>query len=230
MSGWWNQLSPFTRLLAFAVTVVLAFAVAMSIGAVAALMVSGNVSWPIAETTRPDEPSPSGGQGKSAQHKQSDAGLAQQQNTGAKRGQATPHDEQATYVDKVRDVQADAVEAFLDSHKKLQRYDALTSGDVEKMQANQAALKRLADQASALGAPHKYREHKAEFLSAIEELHRAAQLAHTLAADPISATGADFEHYDHLVDEADASLQRSNEILGKDYETIEGAKGVSGSQ
>jgi hypothetical protein len=230
MSGWWNQLSPFRRLLAFAVAVILAFAVALGIGAVAALMVSGNVSWPIAETTRPDEPSTSGGQDKLAQYEQTDAGLTQQQDSGAKRGQAAPQDERATYVDKVRDIQADAVEAFLDSHKKLQRYDALTSGDVEKMQANQAALKGLADQASALSAPHKYRKHKDVFLSAIDELHQAVQLAYTLAADPISATGTDFEHYDHLVNEADASLQRSDEILGKDYKTIEGAKGVSISQ
>ena len=120
--------------------------------------------------------------------------------------------------------------AFLDSNKRLQRYDALTSGDVEKMQANQAALKGLADQASALSAPQKYKEHKDTFLSAIDELHQAAQLAYALAADPISTTQADFDHYDHLVNEAAASLQRSNEILGKDYKTIEGAKGVSISQ
>jgi len=208
------------------VAAILAFVMAASVGAVAALLVSGNESAPIGETTRPDESSPSGEQGESAQYKQRDADHAQQQNTGAKRGQATPHDEQATYVDKVRDVQADAVEAFLDSHKKLQRYDALTSGDVEKMQANQAALKGLADQASALSAPQKYRKHKDVFLSAIDELHQAVQLAYTLAADPIAATGTEFEHYDHLVNEADASLQRSDEILGKDYKTIEGAKGV----
>jgi hypothetical protein len=230
MSGRWNQLYPFRRLLAFAVAVILAFAVAFSIGAVAALMVSGKVSWPIAKTTRPDEPGTSGGQNKPAQHKQADAGLAQKQDSGAKRTQAAPQDERATYVEKVRGIQADAVEAFLDSHKKLQHYDALTSGDVEKMQANRAALKGLADQASALSAPHKYRKHKDVFLSAIDELHQAVQLAYTLAADPISATGTDFEHYDHLVDEADASLQRSDEILGKDYKTIEGVKGVSTSQ
>jgi hypothetical protein len=227
MSEWWNQLSPFTRLLAFAVTVVLAFAVAMGIGAVAALMVSGNVSWPIGETTRPDESSPSGEQGESAQYKQRDADHAQQQKSGAKRGQATTQDAQTTYVNEVEDIQADAVETFLDSYKKLQRYDALTSGDVKKVQANQAALKGFADQAGALDAPTKYEEHKDTFLSAIDELYQAAQLAYALAADPISATNSDFDRYDHLVDEADASLQRSNEILGKDYKTIEG---VSTSQ
>ena len=230
MSGRWNQLSPFTRLLAFAVAIILALVMAMGIGAVAALVVSGNVGWPIGETTRPDESSPPGERGKSAQHKQADADLAQQQKSGAKQGHATPQVEQTTYVNEVGVIQANAVEAFLDSHRKLQRYDALTSGDIEKMQANQAALKGLADQASALSAPQKYREHKDVFLSAIDELHQAAQLAYTLVADPISATGADFDHYDHLVNEAAASLQRSDEILGRDYKTIEGAQGGSISQ
>jgi hypothetical protein len=31
------------------------------------------------------------------------------------------------------------VAAFSDSHEKLLRYDTLTSGDIEEMQANQAA-------------------------------------------------------------------------------------------
>jgi hypothetical protein len=61
-------------------------------------------------------------------------------------------------------------------------------------------------------------------------LHQAAKLAYALAADPISATQADFDRYDHLVDEAAADLQRSNEFLGKDYKTIEGVQGVSTSQ
>ena len=108
----------------------------------------------------------------------------------------------------------------------LLRYDALTAGDVEKMQADQAALERFADQAGALSAPQKYKEHKDLFRSAIEELHQATRLAYVLAADPIAATQADFDHYDHLVNEAAADLQRSNEILGKDYKTIEGVKGV----
>lgn len=230
MRGRWNQLSPFARLLAYAVAAILAFVMAASVGAVAALLVSGNESAPTRETTRPEESSPPGEQGKSAQHEQADTDLAQQRYSGAKQGQATPQDEQNTYVDEVGEIQANSVEAFLDSHEKLLRYDALTSDDVEKMQANQAALKGFADQARALNAPQKYTEHKDVFLSAIDELRQAAQLAYILAADPISATKADFDHYDHLVNEAAASLQRSNEILGKDYKTIEGVQGVSTSQ
>jgi hypothetical protein len=112
----------------------------------------------------------------------------------------------------------------------LLRYDTLTSGDVEKLQADNAALSRYAGQARGLSAPQKYKEHKDVFRSAIDELHQATQLAYVLAADPVSATQADFDHYDHLVNEAAADLQRANEILGKDYKTIEGVKGVSTSQ
>ena len=97
------------------------------------------------------------------------------------------------------------------------------------MQANEAALQGFADQASDLNAPQKYREQKIAFLSAIDELHQAAQLAYALAVDPISATQDDFEDYDRIVNEAAAGLQQSNEILGKDYKTIEGVHRVSTS-
>jgi hypothetical protein len=206
MSGRWNRLSSVTRLLAYAVAAILAFVMAASVGAVAALLTSGNASPPIGETTRPDASSPPGEQGNFAQH------------------------DQTTYVDEVGEIQANSVDAFLDSHEKLLRYDALTSDDVEKMEANQATLKRSVDQAEALNAPQKYKKHKDVFRSAIDELHQAAQLAYVLAADPISAAQADFDHYDHLVNEAAEDLQRANEILGKDYETIEGVKRVSTSQ
>jgi hypothetical protein len=229
MSGRWNQLSPFTRLLAYAVAAILMFVLAGGLGAVAALVVSGDVSSLTGGRARPEESSPQGGQGKFAQHKQKDADVTQRY-SGAKKEQAKPQVKQITYVQDVGEIQANSVGAFLDSNKKLLRYDALTSGDVEKMQADQAALKGFAGQASALSAPQKYGEHKHVFLSAIDELHQAAQLAYALAADPVSATEADFDHYDHLVHEADAGLQRSNEILGRDYKTIEGAQAVSLSQ
>jgi hypothetical protein len=230
MRGRWNRLSPFARILAYAVAAILAFVMAASVGAVAALLVSGNASLPIGETTRPDESSLAGEQGKSAQYEQADTDLAQQQDSGAKQRQATPQDRQTTYVDEVGEIQANSVDAFFDSHEMLLRYDTLTSGDVEKLRADQADLKGFAGQAEALGAPQKYEEQIEVFRSAIDELHQAAQLAYVLAADPISATQADFDRYDRIVDEAAADLQRSNEILGKDYKAIEGIKGVSTSQ
>src|SRR5215217_7745172 len=230
MSGRWNQLSPFARLLAFAVVAILAFGMAAGIGAVAALVVSGNLSALSGERARPDESSAPGEQVESTQHEQADAAVAQQNYSGAKREQTTPQDEQTTYVDEVGEIQANSVDAFLNSYEKLLRYDALTSGDIEKMQGNQAALQRFADQASNLNPPRKYTDQREAFLSAIDELHQATQLAYVLAADPISATQDDFDHYDHLVNEAATDLQRSNEILGKDYRTIEGVRGVSTSQ
>jgi hypothetical protein len=213
----------------YAVAFILAFVMAAGIGAVGALVISGDVSPPTGERTRPNEVSPRGEQGKSAQHKEAGADLAQQ-HSGPARGHTTPQDTETTYVDEVGEIQANSVETFLDSHNRLLRYDALTSSDVEKMQANQAALKGFANQASALSAPQKYKEHKDVLLSAIDELHQATHLAYDLAADPVSATKADVVRYDHLVNEAAASLQQSNEILGKGYKTIEGVQGVSTAQ
>ena len=229
MSGGWNQRSQSTRLLVYAVVAISLFVLAVGMGAVTALVMSGNIGSPTGERTRLDESSPPGEQGRSAQPKQADAGVSQQQNSGAKRGQVTPQERQTTYVDEVGEIQAGSVEAFLDSHEKLLRYDALTSGDVEKMQANQAALHGFADQANDLRAPQKYTEQDDAFLSAIDELHQAAQLAYALAADPISATQADFDDYDRLVDEAAAGLRKSNKILGKDFKTIDGIHRVGTS-
>jgi hypothetical protein len=227
MSGWWNQRSQSTRLLVYAVAAILAFVMAASVGAVAALVVRGNLSFPAGERARPEEPSPAGEQGKTPQRQQADADRPQQEKAGAERGQAASQDKQNTYVHRVGEIQANSVEVFLDSHEKLLRYDSLTAGDIEEMQANQAALQGFADQASDLRAPQRYREQKDAFVSAIDELHQAAQLAYALASDPISATQADFDDYDRLVDEAAAGLQRSNQILGKDFEGIEGVREVS---
>jgi hypothetical protein len=230
MSGRWNQLSPITRLLAYAVAAILAFVLAVGLGAVAALMVSSNVRSSAGDKTIPDESSWEGEQTKPAQPEHTNTEPSRQQYQDPKRGPATPQDRQTTYVDEVGEIQAGSVDAFLDSHELLLRYDSLTSDDVEKMQADQATIKGFADRAGALRAPQKYKEHEAVFRSAIDELHQATQLAYILAADPISATQANFDHYDQLVNEAAADLQRANEILGKDYKTIEGVKGVSTSQ
>ena len=230
MSGWWNQRSQSTRLLVYAVAAILLFVVAASVGAAASLLVGGDLGWPTGERSGPGEPNPASERGKPPQRQQGDADRPQQEGAGAKREQTTPQDRQTTYVDEVGEIQAGSVDAFFDSHEMMLRYDTLTSGDVEKLQADKAALSRYADQAGGLSAPQKYKEHKDVFRSAIDELHQATQLAYVLAADPISATQDDFEHYDHLVNEAAAGLQQSNEILGKNYKTIEGVKGISTSQ
>jgi uncharacterized protein YhaN len=226
MSGWWNQRSQSTRLLVYAVATILAFVMAASVGAVATLVVSGNLSWPPGERARPEEPNPAGEQGKPPQRQQANTDRPQQEHQ-QEHTDRSQQDKQIPYVDAVGEIQADSVEAFLDSHEKLLRYDSLKSDDIEKMQANQAALQEFTDRAIDLSAPQKFRDHKDTFLSAIDELHQAAQQAYALAADPISATQADFDDYDRLVKEAAADLQRSNEILGKNYKAIEGVQEVS---
>ena len=229
MSGWWNQRSLLTRLLVYAVAAILAFVMAASVGAVATLVVSGNLSWPLGDSPNPEEPDPAGEQGKPPQPQQANTDRSEHEKADVKREQVASQDKQIPYVDAVGEIQANSVEAFLNSHEMLLRYDSLTSDDIEKMQANQAALQEFTDRASDLRAPQKFRDHKDAFLSAIEGLHQAAQLAYALAADPISATQADFEDYDRLVNEAADDLQRANEILGKNYKTIEGVREVSTS-
>lgn len=230
MSGWWNRLSLFTRLLTYAVAAVLVIGLAAGVGVVAALMVSGNVGPPSGGKVRPEASSATGGHKEPARPGQVDTESTQQQYADAKRGQTVPQDGQAAYVDEVGEIQAGSVDAFSDSHELLLRYDALTAGDVERMRADRAALERFAGQAGALRAPQNYEEHEDLFRSAIEEMHQATRLAYVLAADPIEATQADFDLYDRLVDEAAADLQRSNEILGRNHKTMEGVKGVGSSQ
>jgi hypothetical protein len=159
--------------------------------------------------------------------KQEHTHRSHQEKTSADQEQATSQEKQAPYVSEVGRIQASSVEAFSDSHMKLLRYDTLTSGDIEEMQANQAALQGFADRASDLEAPQKYEEQKEAFVSGIEELHQGGRLAYVLAADPIAASQADFDDYDSLANEAAADLQQSNEALGKDYETIAGLQGVN---
>lgn len=147
----------------YALAVILGFGLAASIGALAALVVSGNLSGPTGEGTRPGEPSPAGERGKPPKRQQPGADGPQQEHTdrsqqeksAAKREQIATQDKQISYVSGVREIQADSVVAFSDSHEKLLRYDTLTSGDIEEMQANHAALREFADQASDLQAPQK---------------------------------------------------------------------------
>jgi hypothetical protein len=95
------------------------------------------------------------------------------------------------------------------------------------MQDNQAALQGFTAQVDDLSPPQKYKEQYEVFRAAINEMHEAAQLAYSLAADPTAATQSGFDEYDRHVNEAAAGLQRSNEILGRDYETIEGVQRVN---
>ena len=211
----------------YAVAAILAFVMAASVGAGATLVVGGDLSWPTGERSGSGQRVPASERGKPPQRQRADADRSQHEEAGAKQEQTATQDNQIQYVSEVGEIQANSVEAFSDSHEKLLRYDTLTSGDIDEMQANQAALQEFADRASDLKAPQRYREQSEVFVSAIDELHQAAQQAYALAADPISATQADFDDYDRFVNEAAADLQQSNEILGEDYKTIGGLHEVS---
>ena len=222
MIEWLRKRSAPTRVLIYAAAAILAFAVAAGVGATTALMVQGDLGIP----TR-DEPEPAGEQGDAPQRQGADPGQSQQKEAGAEQAEAASKQERAEYVGKVGEIQANSTETFFDSHDKLLRYDALNADDVEQMQANQITLQETTEQVANLDPPQRYREQYEVFRSAINELHQAAQLAYNLAADPVSATQYDIDEYERHVNEAAAGLERSNEILGRDYKTIEGVQMVN---
>ena len=132
----------------------------------------------------------------------------------------------AAYSSVVAGIQNGAVEASLESNNELQRYDGLTAEDVEQMKANYVALKGYARRARDLAPPAKYEDQHEVFVQAIVELRDADELAYRLAADPSSATQAGFEAYDRRMDRATAYLERSNELLGKDYKAAGEAREI----
>ena len=186
---------------------ILVFALAAGVGAMGALMLRGDLDFPAREEPPPPE------EHQNAPRSQAKESAGQQS--------------EAEYVARVGDIQERSVETFLDSHDKLMRYDALTADDVEKLQLNQAALKEFADQVDSLDPPQKYGEQYEVFRSAINELYEATTLAYKLAADPIAATQSEFDEYDRHVNQAAAYLKKSNEMLSRDYMTIEGVERVS---
>jgi hypothetical protein len=185
------------RVLVYILLAALTLAVAAGVGAMVALMMRSDLGLPTSERPQQSEE------------------------------QANATQSEAEYVGEVGKIQSSSVATFLDSHNKLLRYDALSADDVEEMNANQTALQRSTDQVDDLDPPQKYREQYEAFRSAISKLQEAAQLAYTLAADPTAATHSGFEEYDRRVNEASARLERSNEILGRNYKTIEGVRRVS---
>jgi hypothetical protein len=217
------------RVLVYVLIAVLGFAVAAGVGAAVGLMWRDDTAPPGQEGPRPYEQ-----QGSAQQGRDADADGSQQEGAGAGQGEAALQQDggasqlsEADYVSKVGGIQGEAVEAFSDSHDKLLPYDALTSDDVEEMQADQANLQGFADEVNDLNPPQEYREQYEVFRLAINELHEAAQLAYTLAADPTTATKSRFDEYDRHVDQAATYLKKSNGLLGRDYKTIEGARRVS---
>ena len=222
MIKWWQQRSLIQRLLVCAVAATLAFLMAAGVGAMTALLVTGDLSRFTKEEPSQKELGPSGQQGNTSHRQQADAekeepsqkelspsgqqgNTSHRQQADAEQERADAQQAQTTYVNRVDDIQSNSVETFLDSHDKLLHYDALSADDVEEMKANLTALQEFANQAGDLNAPQKYREQNDVFLSAIDELHEAAQVAYALAADPTSATQSGFEEYDSHVEKAASS-------------------------
>lgn len=202
------------RVLVYVLVALFALAVAVSIGTIAALMLRGE------PRSSADEKSPPSEEQGNAQQKE------KQGNAQHNEEQSSTPQSKADYERKVGELQSESVKAFLDSHDKLLHYDALTADDVERMQTNQAALRGVTDQIGELDPPQKYGEQYEVFRSAIDEMHKATQLAYAVASDPISATQSDFEEYDRHTNEAAARLQRSNEILGRNFATLRGAQRI----
>ena len=134
---------------------------------------------------------------------------------------------EAEYVSTVGRIQSEAVRTLLDSHDKLLRYDILTTDDVREMRANESALRGFAARVDGLDPPRRYVGQHEVFRSAINELHEAAQLAHSLVADATVATKADFDEYDRRVSEAAGRLQQSNETLARNYRSIGDVQEIS---
>src|SRR5215217_1515974 len=167
MIDWLRKRSLATRVLVYAVAAILAFAVAAGVGATVALMLQGDLGLPAREV-----PQPAGEQGNTPQR----------QGAANDRPEDVSQQDEAEYTSKVGDIQSKSVEAFLDSHERLLRYDALTAEDVEEMQANQAALQGYTDQVRELNPPRRYGEQYEVFRSAINELYHVAYNAPASAA------------------------------------------------
>lgn len=199
------------RILVYAAAAAAMLAVAAGVGAMAALMLG------------PDEASLEGA--KSERAGEARPGQASKENAAEENG--SEGSGKTEYLREVADIQNGSVEASLESNEKLRRYDTLTADDVEEMEANYDTLGDYNDRVEDLDPPEEYEDQYKLFVLAIDELYAANELAYRLAADPTSATQAGFEAYDQHVDRATAHLQRSNEILGRDYKTTDTAQGTS---
>jgi hypothetical protein len=200
------------KVVAYAAAAVAVLTVAAGVGMVAALTLDANAGPP--EGAKPERTREAnleqGGRPEEVAEKAASEGSSE-----------------AAYLDEVAAVQNGSVEASLRSNDELLRYDSLTADDVEDMMANSAALQDYGRRAKDLDPPAEYADQHEVFVLALNELRDANELAYRLAANPYTATQADFEAYDRYVDRATVYLRRSNDMLGKDYKTTEAAQKIS---
>jgi hypothetical protein len=204
------------RVLVYIAAAAAMLAVAVGVGATAALMFAS------------DRGSPEGAEPRQAEEAKSrQAEGAKPQEEAGKQEGASDRQSEAEYLDEVADIQNGSVKTSLNSNDKLLRYDGLTADDIEKLEANHATLEDYGERVEGLDPPEVYEDQYRVFVLAIDELRDANELAYRLAADPASATQANFEAYDRHISRATSHLRRSNEILGRDYKTTEAAQEVS---
>jgi hypothetical protein len=202
-----QELPPPLRVLVYVAATAALLVVAAGVGMAAALVIAS------------DEGSPEGAKPRQAEQAKPEQA--------SKQGGASDRQSEAEYLGEIGDIQNGAVEASLESNAKLLRYDLLTGGDLEAMEANRTALVAYSDRVKALDPPRGYGDQYRLFVLAIAELRDANELAYRLAADPSSATQTDFEAYDRHMDRATAYLRRSNEMLGEDYKAAGAARRIS---
>jgi hypothetical protein len=202
-----QELPPPLRVLVYVAATAALLVVAAGVGMAAALVIAS------------DEGSPEGAKPRQAEQAKPEQA--------SKQGGASDRQSEAEYLGEIGDIQNGAVEASLESNAKLLRYDLLTGGDLEAMEANRTALVAYSDRVKALDPPRGYGDQYRVFVLAIAELRDANELAYRLAADPSSATQTDFEAYDRHMDRATAYLRRSNEMLGEDYKAAGAARRIS---
>jgi hypothetical protein len=202
-----QELPPPLRVLVYVAATAALLVVAAGVGMAAALVIAS------------DEGSPEGAKPRQAEQAKPEQA--------SKQGGASDRQSEAEYLGEIGDIQNGAVEASLESNAKFMRYDLLTGGDLEAMEANRTALVAYSDRVKALDPPRGYGDQYRVFVLAIAELRDANELAYRLAADPSSATQTDFEAYDRHMDRATAYLRRSNEMLGEDYKAAGAARRIS---
>ncbi len=206
MVRWLQSLSPALRTAIYAVAVAAVLALVIGIGAAATIVYERSTA--------------SGGGAESEQASDQEEA---QTSPASEPTQMSPDE----YLTTVGTIQNESVGTFLDSHSRLSRYDTLTGGDVEVLEANYLILGAYSDQVENLNPPEEYADQYELFSFAISELYAASEIAHRVSDDPPSATQADFREYDEHVETATSSLQLSNQILGQSYRTTEGVSRVS---
>jgi hypothetical protein len=217
-----QRLSTPLTILTFAAVAAVLLALSVGVGMLAALTLGSDEGSPGGakpEQVEVTNRGQAGGPDQGTETVAADVEYTEEGGSGASNG--------AAYSGHVARIQRRAVEASLRSNEKLLRYDGLTAADIEEMETDSAALERYARRAEDLVPPTEYEGQYTAFVRALGELRDAGGLAYRLAADPSSATQERFEAHDRHVDRATFHLNRSNELLEKNYRTTRAAQEVS---